>query len=214
MKMYEIDDKVRVLPYKTLKDTCTGIDEDGDLCFGDEYFVEEMNEYCTRTGKIVDILTGVEKSDITYIIAFDDEDEVCEFYFNERMIERIGCNDTYNPTVVFDFDGVIHSYKSGWKGNSVCVDPPVDGIKDVIDKLHDEGYLVVVQSSRCATRLGREAVQKYLDINDIYVDNITAEKPAAVAYVDDRAICFTGNTKNLINRIKKFKPWYEKEKDE
>ena len=34
-------------------------------------------------------------------------------------------------TVVFDFDGVIHSYKSGWRGASIIPDPPVPGIDKV-----------------------------------------------------------------------------------
>lgn len=33
-------------------------------------------------------------------------------------------------TVVFDFDGVIHSYTSGWKGETIIPDPPVPGIKE------------------------------------------------------------------------------------
>lgn len=37
-------------------------------------------------------------------------------------------------TVVFDFDGVIHSYTSGWKGATVIPDPPVPGIKEAIKK--------------------------------------------------------------------------------
>ena len=31
------------------------------------------------------------------------------------------------PIVVLDFDGVIHSYKSGWKGADVIPDEPVPG---------------------------------------------------------------------------------------
>ena len=33
-------------------------------------------------------------------------------------------------TVVFDFDGVIHSYSSGWRGETVIPDEPVTGIKE------------------------------------------------------------------------------------
>ena len=39
---------------------------------------------------------------------------------------------SYKPTVVFDFDGVIHSYKSGWRGPENIPDPVVPGIADAI----------------------------------------------------------------------------------
>ena len=51
---------------------------------------------------------------------------------------------SYKPTVVFDLDGVIHSYTSGWKGASEIPDPPVPGMRKVIDELRERGYKVVV----------------------------------------------------------------------
>ncbi len=115
----------------------------------------------------------------------------------------------YKPTVVFDFDGVIHSYRSGWKGPGVTPDPVVPGIAEVIEELREGGYLVVVVSTRCADPEGRAAVESYLTVNGIIVDGVMAEKPPALCYVDDRAILFTGNTEGLANRIKEFRTWVE-----
>lgn len=112
-------------------------------------------------------------------------------------------------TVVFDFDGVIHSYISGWQGIDVIPDPPVEGIREAIEDLRGLGYEIVVVSTRCSTNKGMEAVKDYLNENGIMVDRICKEKPPAIVYVDDRAICFDGNPRNLKVRIEAFKPWYE-----
>ncbi len=110
-------------------------------------------------------------------------------------------------TVVFDFDGVIHSYVSGWKGLSVVPDPVVPDIQAAINNLRMDGYKVIVVSTRCARPEGMGAVRRYLRDNHIVVDDIMATKPPAICYVDDRAICFDGNAIGLIDRIKNFKPW-------
>ena len=115
----------------------------------------------------------------------------------------------YKPTIVLDFDGVIHSYTSGWRGITVIPDPVVPGIKEMIDKLRSEGYEVVVVSTRCKTEDGIVAISSYLFQNNIYVDQISMEKPPAVCYVDDRAICFRGNPEETYKKIKGFKTWLE-----
>ena len=115
-------------------------------------------------------------------------------------------------TVVFDFDGVIHSYTSGWKGPEVIPDPPVPGIKEAIAEIRADGrYLVKVVSTRCATLRGLQAVTKYLDQHGIEVDDICEEKPPAIAYIDDRAICFDGHPETLLGKIQAFQPWNKKE---
>jgi len=115
----------------------------------------------------------------------------------------------YENTVVFDFDGVIHSYRSGWQGTVVIPDPPVDGVKEVIDELRSSGYEVVVVSTRCYRKGGVEAIKWYLNKHGIEVDAVTGEKPPAKVYVDDRAITFDGKAEGLVERIKLFRPWYE-----
>lgn len=113
-------------------------------------------------------------------------------------------------TVVFDFDGVINSYVSGWKGIDNIPDPPVAGIDHAIQKIRKLGYEVVVVSSRCSEEKGIKAIQKYLDKYYICVDKVQKEKPPCVVTVDDRAICFNGDTENLVDKILNFKPWWEK----
>lgn len=115
-------------------------------------------------------------------------------------------------TVVFDFDGVIHSYTSGWKGARNIPDVPVKGIEFALRDIHNAGYEVVVVSTRCAYFGGKSAIESWLDIYDLsqYVDKICKEKPPAICYVDDRAICFDGRTDNLLNKIQNFVPWNKK----
>ncbi len=114
-------------------------------------------------------------------------------------------------TVVFDFDGVIHSYKSGWQGMDNIPDEPVEGIKEVIDELMEKGYEVAIFSTRRATLEGMKAVSKWLKKHGIKVSRVCDYKPPAITYVDDRAITFDGNCEGLVEKIETFKSWTEKE---
>lgn len=116
-------------------------------------------------------------------------------------------------TVVFDFDGVIHSYISGWKGPIVIPDPPVAGIRDALKEIHEAGYEVVIVSTRCAYVSGKKAIEKWLDeyMMSEFVDKVCKEKPPAIVYIDDRAICFDGDPNALLDKVRNFKPWYQKE---
>lgn len=119
----------------------------------------------------------------------------------------------YVPRVVFDFDGVIHSYSSGWKGSDIIADPPVPGIEKALRDIHKAGYEIVVVSTRCETVLGRMAIENWLDKNCLsdYVDRVCKEKPPAICYIDDRAICFDGHPEALLSKIQSFKPWNARE---
>ena len=49
----------------------------------------------------------------------------------------------------------------------------------------------------------------YLGKHDLgkYVDMVCKEKPPAIVYIDDRAICFDGHPETLLSKIQNFKPW-------
>lgn len=111
-------------------------------------------------------------------------------------------------TIVFDFDGVIHKYSKGWQDGSIY-DEPVPGIKTIIDELRKENYQVVIVSTRCSTEQGITEMTEWLNKYDIEVDRIQKEKPPALIYVDDRAICFDGNTQHLWDSIITFKTQQE-----
>lgn len=110
-------------------------------------------------------------------------------------------------TIVFDFDGVIHSYTSGWQGVGIAADPPTPGMKEAIKDIRKNGFSVVVVSTRCADPLGKTTVESYLAEHGIFVDDVTAHKPPAIVYIDDRAICFDGRSETLLDKIQNFTPW-------
>ena len=115
----------------------------------------------------------------------------------------------YKPNVAFDFDGVINSYTRGWLGATEIPDPPVPGIREAIEQIRSAGYRVVVMSSRCLNPGGETAVRKYLLEHGIGVDDVTALKPAAVCYIDDRAIRFDGHPETLVEKVRNFRTWIE-----
>lgn len=117
-----------------------------------------------------------------------------------------------NKTVVFDFDGVIHSYTSGWQGVDVIPDEPVKGIENALKEIHEAGYEIAVVSTRCSAVVGAKAVAEWLNKYGLaqYIDKICKEKPPAIVYIDDRAICFDGRPEKLLSKIESFVPWNKK----
>jgi hypothetical protein len=112
----------------------------------------------------------------------------------------------FKKTLAFDFDGVIHSYTSGWKGYTIIPDPPVEGMKELIGELSKK-YEIIIFSARAKDNLGVLAIVDYLKKHQIYFDGVTHIKPMAVCYIDDRAIKFEGDAERLREDISKFKVW-------
>jgi hypothetical protein len=69
--------------------------------------------------------------------------------------------NTKKPILCLDFDGVIHSYDSGWKGAAVIPDPPVPGALDFIREAL-EHFEVHIFSSRSHQWGGKRAMKRWL----------------------------------------------------
>lgn len=129
------------------------------------------------------------------------------------------------PTLCLDFDGVLHSYSSGWKGADVIPDPPVPGaMQFLLDA--SSVFTIAIFSSRSHQPGGLQAMQVWLALwlrewaserpsrwpSDGWRADLLAsiqwptEKPAAFVSIDDRAIQFNG-TWPAIEELRAFKPW-------
>lgn len=131
------------------------------------------------------------------------------------------------PILCVDFDGVIHSYVSGWKGVDVIPDPPVPGALRWLWRA-TEWFDVRIYSSRSSQPGGVESMQawmlthaakefdadhpmcavKFTDEGPIYPIDFAVEKPAAFLTIDDRALCFEGDWSEIEPAdLLNFKPW-------
>lgn len=136
----------------------------------------------------------------------------------------------YKPILCIDFDGVIHSYTSGWKGETVIPDPPVKGALRWLWKA-TEWWSVQIYSSRSKSADAREAMFKWLveqsraefgpdhpmSAEDDYGRanypiTFAYEKPSAFLTIDDRAICFEGDWNEFEPaELLDFKPWNKRD---
>lgn len=125
------------------------------------------------------------------------------------------------PILCLDFDGVLHSYTSGWTAANVITDPPVPGAIEFLEHAVKH-FDVHIFSSRSHQEGGIGAMRAWLwhYIEDRYDPTKRAnelfdalkfptEKPSAMVTIDDRAITFTGEWPS-IQSLLEFKPWNRK----
>jgi len=114
--------------------------------------------------------------------------------------------------VCIDFDGVLHDNCHGF-GDGTCYGSPVFGSLDAIKELAKKYDIIIFTAKAKSDRplvnnkTGIELVWDWLKKYKIakYVKDVTAEKPRAFVYIDDKAIRFT--TWNLT--LQSFKEIYE-----
>jgi hypothetical protein len=116
------------------------------------------------------------------------------------------------PFLCVDFDGVVHSYISGWQGAEVVSDPPVAGAFAWLVAMA-EVFQVCIYSSRSKEPGGVIAMANWIAKWDtegevLPIVSFPVQKPAAFLTIDDRAICFNGKFDDLTTeRLLAFKPW-------
>lgn len=107
-----------------------------------------------------------------------------------------------------DFDGVIHKCSKGYYDGTIY-DSPVEGAYEALEKLSRE-YSVIVYTAKAKPdrglvngKTGTELVWEWLEKHDMskFVNKVTAEKPRALCYIDDKGIEFQ-DWSSCINSLK------------
>jgi hypothetical protein len=106
--------------------------------------------------------------------------------------------------VCVDLDGVLNLY-DGWRGADYF-HPPRPGAIEFLKALHERNFQVVVHTVRWAPH-----VWDWIRLHglDAYVYSVTNEKLPAHVYIDDRAICFTGDFQSTLDRVATFRAHWE-----
>jgi hypothetical protein len=143
---------------------------------------------------------------------------------NQRRFEDLGIESEINTeisnlnvppgfenemkNIAVDFDGVIHNFDKGWH-DGTCYGEPLPGSLEAIKKL-SEKYTVIIFTAKIRPdrplvggKTGYEFVREWLIKYDIdkYVDDITFEKPRAEYYIDDKAILYDNNWKDILEEV-------------
>ena len=126
------------------------------------------------------------------------------------------------PILCLDFDGVCHSYISGWKGATVIPDEYVPGLFEFLEEAK-EYFEIQIFSSRSHQSGGQEAMMDwFMDqrklwrsrgngrelVNPLEI-GFAKEKPPALVSLDDRCLLFDGEWPSPV-MLRRFEPWYKR----
>tara|TARA_R100000234_G_scaffold93485_2_gene61700 strand:+ start:4821 stop:5837 length:1017 start_codon:yes stop_codon:yes gene_type:complete len=117
-----------------------------------------------------------------------------ETFYNQQVPPGL---ENEKDQIAVDFDGVIHNFDKGWH-DGTCYGEVIPGSLEAVKKL-SEKYDVVIYTAKVKPdrplvngKTGGELVYEWLDKNGFlpYVKTVTAEKPRAEFYIDDKAVKF------------------------
>ena len=112
------------------------------------------------------------------------------------------------PTLALDFDGVLHSY-SGWAGSAMG--QPVPGAVEFCRRAGKRFHLVVY-STRALEPDQRVQMGIWLSQHGFPAMLVTAQKPPALVYLDDRGWRFDGTWPN-VEELAQLRAWWEPSRD-
>jgi len=104
--------------------------------------------------------------------------------------------DEFNQIAV-DFDGVLHACSKGYHDGTIY-DSPISGSLEAVKQMAQK-YKIVVYSAKARQdrpliggKTGIELIWEWLEAHGFkeYISDVTAEKPRAICYIDDRAVYF------------------------
>ena len=127
----------------------------------------------------------------------------------EKIREHSFPDETYQIGV--DFDGVIHANTKGFYDGTVY-DDPIPGSREALESLSKKFTIVVYSAKARKDRMliggktGVELIWEWLRRHemDSFVSDVTAEKPRAVFYIDDKAVRFNGQWDNTMELLREY----------
>lgn len=96
-----------------------------------------------------------------------------------------------------DFDGVIHKNSKGYYDGTIY-DDPIDGVEEALKTLSEKYTLICFTAKAKSDRglvngkTGTQLVWEWLEDHNLsqYISKVTAEKPRAKIYIDDKGLKF------------------------